>query len=52
LGLEDFGGEVDSCRLKANHALVFMYQSLGMNFTQSNAVFTLRGPVEGTFSNP
>lgn len=26
-GLEDFGGEVDSSELKANHALVFMFQS-------------------------
>lgn len=50
-GLEDFGGEVDSCGLKANHALVFMYQSLAINFTQSIAVFTSRGPVKGTCSN-
>lgn len=45
-GLEDFGGEVDSCGLNANHALVFMYQSLAINFTQSIAVFTSRGPVK------
>jgi len=50
-GLEDFGVEVDSCGLKANHALVFMYQSLVMYFTQSIEVFKSRGPVKGTFPN-
>lgn len=47
-GLEDFGGEIDSSGLKANHALVFMFQSLALNFTQSIAVFASRGPVKGT----
>lgn len=34
-GLEDFGGEIDSSGLKANHALVFMFQSLALNFLRS-----------------
>lgn len=46
-GLEDFGGEVDSSELKANHALVFMFQSLALNFTQPIAVFASHGPVKG-----
>uniref|UniRef100_A0A2S2P2Y1 Transposable element P transposase-like RNase H domain-containing protein n=1 Tax=Schizaphis graminum TaxID=13262 RepID=A0A2S2P2Y1_SCHGA len=46
-GLEDFGDEIDSSWLKANHALVFIYQSLSLNFTQSIAVFASRGPVKG-----
>lgn len=33
-GLEDFGGEVKSIGLKANHGLVFLFQSLSVNFTQ------------------
>jgi len=45
-GLEDFGDEIDSSGLKANHALVFIYQSLSLNFTQSIAVFASRGPVK------
>lgn len=28
--LEDFGDEIDSSGLKANHALVFIYQSLSL----------------------
>jgi hypothetical protein len=47
--LEDFGGEIGSSGLKANHALVFIFQSLTLNFTQSIAVFASRGPVKGTY---
>lgn len=46
-GLEDFGGEVKSTGLKANHGLVFLFQSLTVNFTQPIAVFTSKGPVKG-----
>lgn len=46
-GLEDFSGEADSSELKANHALVFMFQSLALNFTQPIAVFASHGPVKG-----
>ncbi|KAF0740072.1 Uncharacterized protein FWK35_00016710 [Aphis craccivora] len=33
-GLEDFEEESESSGLNANHALVFMFQSLALNFTQ------------------
>lgn len=46
-GLEDFGEESESSGLNANHALVFMFQSLALNFTQPIAVFASRGPVKG-----
>ncbi|XP_022162716.1 uncharacterized protein LOC111028395, partial [Myzus persicae] len=42
-----FGREVDSSELKANHALVFMFQSLALNFAQPIAVFASHGPVKG-----
>jgi len=32
-GLEDFGGEVPTTGLKANHGLVFLFQSFAANFT-------------------
>jgi len=50
-GLEDFGGEVKSTGLKANHGLVFLFQSLTVNFTQPIAVFTSKGPVKGNMYN-
>lgn len=46
-GLENFGGEIESSGLKANHGLVFLFQSLGANFTQPIAVFASNGPVKG-----
>lgn len=46
-GLENFGGEIESLGLKANHGLVFLFQSLGGNFTQPIAVFASNGPVKG-----
>lgn len=46
-GLEDFGSEVNSSGLKANHCLVFLFQSLTANFSQPIAVFASRGPVKG-----
>lgn len=46
-GLEDFGGEIKSSGLKANHCLVFIFQSLSTNFSQPIAVFASKGPVKG-----
>ncbi|KAF0688905.1 DDE-1 domain-containing protein, partial [Aphis craccivora] len=46
-GLENFGREIKSSGLKANHGLVFLFQSLGANFTQPIAVFASNGPVKG-----
>ncbi|CAI6359919.1 unnamed protein product [Macrosiphum euphorbiae] len=49
-GLEDYGGEVpceEGRDKKANHGLVFMWQSLAENFTQPIAVFASNGPVKG-----
>lgn len=43
IGLEDFGGEVPTTGLKANHRLVFLFQSFAANFTQPIAVFASRG---------
>jgi len=52
LGLEDYGHElenkIDSSQ-KANHALVFMWQSLAENFVQPIAVFASHGTVKGFF---
>jgi len=48
--LEDCGDEIESkhkSNLKANHGLVFMWQSLGENVAQPVAVFALHGPVKG-----
>lgn len=47
IGLEDFGSEVPTTGLKANHGLVFLFQSFAANFTQPIAVFASRGPVKG-----
>ncbi|XP_050066806.1 uncharacterized protein LOC126555886 [Aphis gossypii] len=49
IGLEDFGEDMESTGLKANHALVFMFQSLCTNFSQPIAVFASRGPTKGLF---
>lgn len=49
-GLENFGKEIESSTLKANHGLVFLFQSLGANFTQPIAVFASNGPVKGNIS--
>lgn len=46
-GLEDFGENVQSSGLKANHCLVFIFQSLAANISQPIAVFASRGPVKG-----
>lgn len=49
-GLEDCGDEIESkqeSNLKANHGLVFMWQSLGENVAQPVAVFASHGPVKG-----
>lgn len=45
--MENFSGEIIGSGLKANHSLVFIFQSLAANFVQSIAVFTSRGPVKG-----
>jgi len=41
--LEDFGGEVPKTELKANHGLLFLFQSFAANFAQPIAVFAPRG---------
>lgn len=46
-GLEDFGEDVKSSGLKANHCLVFIFQSLAANISHPIAVFASRGPVKG-----
>lgn len=47
-GLEDFGVEIDTeGTSKANHALVFMWQSLADNLVQPIAMFASKGPVKG-----
>ncbi|XP_050064415.1 uncharacterized protein LOC126553315 [Aphis gossypii] len=49
-GLEDMGDEIQSgqdSKQKANHGLVFMWQSLCENMTQPIAVFASNGPVNG-----
>jgi len=47
--LEDFGDEGDSTHQKeyADHALVFMFQSLGSNFYQTIGCFASKGEVKG-----
>ncbi len=50
LGLEDYGGEVENkiCHKEyADHALVFMWQSLGSNFSQTIGCFASKGEVKG-----
>jgi len=47
-GLEDFGGQIDTDGIsKANHALMFMCQSLADNLVQPIAMFASKGPVKG-----
>ncbi|XP_025405488.1 uncharacterized protein LOC112679789, partial [Sipha flava] len=49
-GLEDYGEEIKSkqkSNLKANNALVFMWQIFGENVAQPIAVFTSHVPVKG-----
>lgn len=51
-GLEDYGDEIKSNKnsnLKANHGLVFMWQSLADNVVQPIAVFASHGPVKGIY---
>lgn len=51
IGLEDFGNEElvrKNSNLKANHGLVFMWQSLAENMVQSIAVFASAGLVKGS----
>jgi len=48
--LENFGNEVEnkiSSNKKANHGLVFMWQSLADKFVQPITVFASNGPVKG-----
>jgi len=50
IGLEDYGGEIitdNSQKEKANHALVYMWQSLADNLVQPIAVFVTKGTVKG-----
>ncbi|KAF0726762.1 Uncharacterized protein FWK35_00025159, partial [Aphis craccivora] len=48
MGLEDFGNELKTKGAqKANHALVFMWQSLADNLVQSIAVIASSGTVKG-----
>lgn len=50
VGLEDMGDEIQpglKSNKKANHGLVFMWQSLCENMTQPIAVFASNGPVKG-----
>lgn len=51
-GLEDFGKDADIQHYgeKANHGLVFMFQSLCSSFSQPIAVFTSKGNVKGYYS--
>lgn len=53
IGLEDFGSDIPNCsendKQKANHGLVFMFQSLKQNYSQPIAVFASCGPVKGKF---
>lgn len=50
IGLEDYGGEIEtdnSQKKKANHTLVYMWQSLADNLVQPIAVFVTKGTVKG-----
>jgi len=49
IGLEDYGDEVASAEHKnyADHALVFMFQSLGSNFYQTIGCFASKSEVKG-----
>lgn len=50
IGLEDYGGEIvtdNSQKEKANHALVYMWQSLADNLVQPIAAFVTKGTVKG-----
>lgn len=49
IGLEDFGEDMESIGLKANHAFVLVFQSLCTNFSQPIAVFASRGPTKDLF---
>lgn len=47
MGLEDFGDELEVKDLqKANHALVFMWQSLADSFVQPIVVFAFYGTIK------
>lgn len=47
--LENFGNDDPSLNKseKADHGLIMMFQSLGLNITQPIAVFCSKGPVNG-----
>lgn len=51
IGLEDYGDDGPNTDHKdyADHALVFMYQSLGSNFYQTVACFASKSEVKGKF---
>lgn len=50
VGFENFGNEIHASNTKANHGLVFMFQSLSVNFCQPVGVFTSTGTVKGVFT--
>lgn len=49
LGLEDYGNDIPHAGHKeyADHALVFMFQSLGSNFYQTIGCFASKSEVKG-----
>lgn len=49
IGLEDYGYSDNKHKEYANHALVFMWQSLCSNFSQTIGVFASRGEVKGKY---
>lgn len=52
-GLENLGNDLSSnqtgIEMKANHGLVFVFQSLGANFCQPIGVFAAKGSVKGIY---
>jgi len=50
VGFENFGNKIHASNTKANHGLVFMFQSWSINFCQPVAIFTSIGTVKGVFT--
>jgi len=52
-GLVDFGGDLDTHNSgeKADHGLVFLFQSLGCSFSHPIGVFVSKGNVKGYYFN-
>ncbi|KAF0766764.1 Transposable element P transposase [Aphis craccivora] len=46
VGFENFGNKIHASNTKANHGLVFMFQSWSINFCQPVAIFTSIGTVK------